>query len=81
MINDLNYEEIKFSASKKKKNKKNICINVFFYENHLTYPVYVSDQKFESCMDLSLISNKNKSHYVYIKDFNRFMCNKTKNKN
>ena len=20
----------------------------------------------------------NKSHYVYIKDFNRFMCNKTK---
>ena len=28
-----------------------------------------------------LISNENKSHYVYIKDFNRFMCNKTKNKN
>ena len=23
----------------------------------------------------------NKSHYVYIKDFNRFMCNKTNNKN
>ena len=32
-------------------------------------------------MDLLLISDKNKSHYVYIKDFNRFMCNKTKNKN
>ena len=32
-------------------------------------------------MDLLLISNKNKSHYVYIKDFNRFMSNKTKNKN
>ena len=28
-----------------------------------------------------LISNENKSHYVYIKDFNRFMCNKTKNEN
>ena len=28
-----------------------------------------------------LISDQNKSHYVYIKDFNRFMCNKTKNKN
>ena len=27
------------------------------------------------------MSNENKSHYVYIKDFNRFMCNKTKNKN
>ena len=32
-------------------------------------------------MDLLLISNENKSHYVYIKDFNRFMCNETKNKN
>ena len=32
-------------------------------------------------MDLLLISDKNKSHYVYIKDFNRFMCNTTKNKN
>ena len=31
-------------------------------------------------MDLLLISHKNKSH-VYIKDFNRFMFNKTKNKN
>ena len=29
-------------------------------------------------MDLLLISDQSKSHYVYIKDFNRFMCNKTK---
>ena len=28
-----------------------------------------------------LITDENKSHYVYIKDFNRFTCNKTKNKN
>ena len=32
-------------------------------------------------MDLLLIFDENKSHYVYIKDFNRFMFNKTKNKN
>ena len=32
-------------------------------------------------MDLLLIIDEHKSHYVYIKDFNRFMCNKTKNKN
>ena len=25
-----------------------------------------------------MITDKNKSHHVYIKDFNRFMCNKTK---
>ena len=54
---------------------------MFCYENGLTYPVYISDQKFRDCMDLFSISDKNKSHYVYINDFNRFMCNKTKNKN
>ena len=27
------------------------------------------------------MSDENKSHYVHVKDFNRFMCNKTKNKN
>ena len=50
------------------------------YENKLTYSVYLSDQKFKNCMDLLFISSE-KSHYVYIKDFNRFMFNKTKNKN
>ena len=29
-------------------------------------------------MDLLLTADKNKSHYVYIKDFNRLMCKKTK---
>ena len=58
-----------------------ICINVFCYENKLVYPVYLSDQKFSDIMNLLLISDKFKSHYVYIKDFDRFMFNKTKNKN
>ena len=47
----------------------------------MTYPVYISEEKFENSMDLLLITHENKSHYAYIKDFNRFMCNKTKNKN
>ena len=38
-------------------------------------------KNFENCMDLLLIADENRSHYVYIKDFNRFMCNKTKYKN
>ena len=41
--------------------------SVFCYKNNLTDPVYVSDQKFENSMDILLISNENKSHYVYIK--------------
>ena len=32
-------------------------------------------------MDLLLIMNENKLHYVHIKDFDRFMFQKTKNKN
>ena len=55
-----------------------IGINVFCYESKTTYPVYLSDQN--DSMDLLLISNGFVSHYVYIKDFNRFMFNKTKYK-
>ena len=55
-----------------------ISINVFFYENETTYPVYLSDETFSDSIDLLLISNEFVSHYVYINDFNRFMFNKTK---
>ena len=59
----------------------NISINVFGYENGLTIQIYVSDQKFENLMDLLLVTDGDKSHYVYIKDFSTFMFHKTKNKN
>ena len=61
--------------------KNNICINVFGYENELVFPIYISEQKFEDSMDLLLLIDDDKSHYVYIKDFNKFMFHKTKNKN
>ena len=63
------------------KKKINICINVFCYENRLTFPIYILNQKFENSMDLLLVTDGDKSHYVYIKDFDRFMFHKTKNKN
>ena len=55
--------------------------DVFCYENKLTFPIYISSQKFENSKDLLLIIDGDKSHYVYIRDFNRFMFHKTKNKN
>ena len=61
--------------------QNNICINAFGYENELVYPIFISKQKFEDSMDLLLIIEDDKSHYVYIKDFNAFMFHKTKNKN
>ena len=54
---------------------------MYFYENKLVFPIRMSDQKFENSMDLLLAIDGNKSHYVYIKDFDRFMFHKTKNKN
>ena len=81
----LDYDGIEFPVQEKDFNKievkNNICINVFGYENKLVFPIYVSDQKFEDLIDLLLLIDDNKSHYVYIKDFNRFMFHKTKNKN
>ena len=60
--------------------KINISINVFDYENGMVFPIYISDQKFDS-IDLLLLIDDDKSHYVYVKDFDRFMFRKTKNDN
>ena len=46
----------------------------------MTYPVHISKQKSKDWMDLLLINNESKSHYVYIKDFNKFKFNKTNRK-
>ena len=52
---------------------------MFDYENDLVFPIYISDQTFKSLIDLLLLINDDQSHYVYIKDFNTFMFDKTKN--
>ena len=85
LISDLDYDEIEFPMQEKDFSKigvkNNICINVLGYENGLVFPIFVSDQKFEDSIDLFLPIDDDKSHYVCIKDFNRFMFHKTKNKN
>ena len=85
LVNNLDYDGVGFPVRgkyfSKIKRKNNICIKVFSYENMLTFPIYISDQKFENSIDLLLAIDGNKSHYVYIKDFDRFMLHKTKNKN
>ena len=71
----LNYDGIEFPVQEKDFNKieinDNICINIFGYDNRLVFPISISDQKFEDSMDLLLFVYSNKSHYVYIKDFDR----------
>ena len=74
MVSDLDYVDIKFHVSKKdyrKIEQKNIiCINVFSYADDIVYSVYVSNERLENCIDLLLITDENKSHYMYIKDLN-----------
>ena len=51
------------------------------YENGLVFPIYASDQKCEDSMDWLLLIDDDKSDFVHIKDFDRFLFHKTKNEN
>ena len=81
----LDYDGIEFPVQEKDFSKieimNNVCIYVLGYENGLVFPIYISDQNFKDSMYLLLLIDNDKSHYVYIKDFDRFMFHKTKNKN
>lgn len=81
---NLDYTGIEFPVKLKQINKiekqNNIRINVFGYEKEIEYPLYVSKEKFEDHMELLLITGDKNNHYVLIKDFNRFMYNKTQHK-
>ena len=85
LVNNFNYDGVEFpvreNSFSKIEIKNKIGINVYYYESKLTFPVYVSDQQFKNSIDLLQIFDGDKSHYVYIKDFDRFMFHKTKNKN
>ena len=63
----LNFQSEKDFSQIERKNK--ICIDVYCYENKLTFLIYISDQKFENSTDLLLVINENKLHYVYIQNF------------
>ena len=85
LASNLNYDEIVFPVKEKDFKKievqNNISVNVFGYEDKLVFPIYISNKNFDDSIDLLLLLEDNKSHYVYIKDFNTFMFHKSKNKN
>ena len=45
LVNDLNYFPIREKDFSKIKTKSNICINVYYYENKVTFPIYVLRSK------------------------------------
>ena len=47
LANDLDYDGVEFPVREKGfskiERKNNICINVFYYDNKLTFPIYISN--------------------------------------
>ena len=83
-VKDLDYTGIEFPVSINQYNRiekqNSINVNVFGYEQRQPYPIYISKEKFEPCLNLLLITEKEVTHYCLIKDFNKFMYNQTKHK-
>ena len=83
-VEKLDYSGITFPVDISQINKiekqNQININVFSYESGV-YPLYISKENYDDHMELLLISDETKNHYVLIKDFNRLMYNQTKHKN
>ena len=67
---------------KKIEDRFQMQVNVFGYENKV-YPLYISKKSYNETLNLLLITEKGKSHYVFIKDLNRLIFSeqniKTKN--
>ena len=80
---NLNYSDIVFLLDinnyKKIEDGFQMQVNVFGYENKV-YPLYISKKSYNQTLNLLLITEKDKSHYVFIKDFNRLMFSRTKHK-
>ena len=78
----LDYSNVSFPVSAKDcgiiEDKKDQ--NVFSYEDKIVCPVYITEKEFDNCMNILMIHEGDKFHYVYIKDFNSLMYNRTKHK-
>ena len=79
----LDYSGIEFLIKEKDypmiEHRFNINLNVFYYSNRV-YPLYISQQSNEQVLNVLLISDDEKSHYVFIKDFNSLMYGKSKHR-
>ena len=72
LASNLNYDGIVFPVKEKiLRRSKYISVNVFGYEDKLVFPIYISNKNFDDSIDLLLLLEDNKSHYVYIKDISQ----------
>ena len=79
MVEELNYQGIEFLVSTKDYTKievqNSINVNVFGYQDKQFHPIFISKQHNKDVLNLLLITEGEKQHYVLVKDFNRMMYN------
>ena len=56
-------------------------INVFGYENNKSFVIYNSRNRSDVVIDLLLLKEENKNHFIWIKNFSRFIIPNGKCKN
>lgn len=82
MVEKLNYQGVEFPVNVKDygkvEAKNSFNVNVFGYEDRQFFPIYVSKQKNTGELNLLLITDEEKQHYVLIKDLDRMMFNISK---
>ena len=87
LANNLNYDGVELPVREKDfskiETKNNIYINVFCYDLKTSwlFQLTIQIKNLKARWIFFLLIDENKSHYVYIKDFDRFMFYKTNNKN
>ena len=83
-IKKLEYTDIVLPISQKQYDKiekqNSIRINIFGYENEEPCLIHISKETFEDQMNLLLITEDEKKHYILIKDFDKFMYNRSRHK-
>ena len=80
---NLNYSDIVFRLDindyVKIEDRFQMQVNVFGFENKV-YPLHILKKSYDQTLNLLLITEKGKYHYVFIKDFNRLMFSRAKHK-
>jgi len=81
---ELNWSGIDFPVAadanviSKFERNNNISINVFGYEKDVNlFPLYLSKHENDRCVDLLLISDGEKKHYCWIKNFDKLLSSRT----
>ena len=78
-VEELDFSGIEFPLQLKDvskfENQNKISVNVFGHEKDKVYPLHLTKKRFMRHVDLLVISSGNRSHYCWIKNFNRLMNN------